>query len=380
MPRRLALAAILATPLSSAPAQQPAPPTSEQLRELLTPARQKHDVPALGAAVVTSKGPVAVAVVGVRKRGAKAEATTADRFHIGSDTKAMTAAMVATLVEEGKLRWETTVAEGFPDLAKSMPEATRGVTLAQLLAHTSGLPAGDAAFWKRVPRAGSLRAQRLAAVKIALAGKPKYQPGAKFVYANLGYVIAGAMAERVADAPWEELMHKRLLGPLGMKSAGFGPAGDAKALDQPWAHDAAGTPIPPGPDADNPPVMGPAGTEHCSLGDWSKFIADQLKGARGEKALLKPETYKKLHAPMFAAQDSYTVGGWGHIEMEKAGGLVLHHDGSNTMNYAVAWLVPGRDFAVLVVCNQAGAGERACHQVRDEILKQFLPPGPDGAK
>ena len=63
-----------------------------------------------------------------------------------------------------------------------------------------------------------------------------------------------------------------------------------------------------GPTVDNRAVLGPAGTVHCSIEDWSKFIADQLRGARGERALLKADTYKTLHTPRFAA--TYTFG-WG---------------------------------------------------------------------
>ena len=55
-----------------------------------------------------------------------------------------------------------------------------------------------------------------------------------------------------------------------------------------------------GPIVDSPPVIGPAGTVHCSIASWSRFIADHLRGARGERALLKAETYQALHTPASA--------------------------------------------------------------------------------
>jgi CubicO group peptidase (beta-lactamase class C family) len=351
-----------------------AAPTAKQLGELLEPVRKKHDLPALAAAVVNRKGVVALAAVGVRKRGERVPMTPGDQFHLGSDTKAMTATMIARLVESGKLAWETTLEKAFPELAPSMAADLRKVTLVQLLTHHSGLPANLRGGWRQVPREGTAREQRKVALKRALAEKPAHEPGSKFLYSNLGYVVAGAMAEEAAGESWETLMEKRLFKPLGITTAGYGAAGRPGKVEQPWGHDEKGRPVEPGPLGDNPPVMGPAGTVHCSLGDWGRFIADQLRGARGGRALLRPETYKKLHTSPFK-DEFYTVGGWGgDAKGPRVGGLVLSHDGSNTMNFATAWLAPGRDFAVLVVANQGmPAGEEGCHEAREQILMRFLP-------
>jgi hypothetical protein len=56
----------------------------------------------------------------------------------------------------------------------------------------------------------------------------------------------------------------------------------------------------------------------------------------------------------------------------QAGGLLLTHDGNNTMNHAVAWVAPARDLAILVVTNYGGkAGGQACHEAKDELLKVY---------
>jgi hypothetical protein len=106
-----------------------------------------------------------------------------------------------------------------------------------------------------------------------------------------------------------------------------------------------------GPAVDNPEVMGPAGTVHYSLSDWAKFVGDQLRGDRGERALLRTESYKHLHTPAFGGD---YASGLLVTERPWGGGTVLTHAGSNTMNYAVVWLAPKRDFAVLVCTNQGG--------------------------
>jgi CubicO group peptidase (beta-lactamase class C family) len=340
-----------------------------RLNELLETVRRTHGVPALAGAIVTGDGLTAVGAVGVRKAGTDVAVTIDDEWHLGSDTKAMTAAMIGALVERNTLTWETTPADIFPDLAASMTPALRQVTFLHLLSHRAGLPADIA--WGLIPRTGSTREQRLTAFKRAASSKLLAEPGVQFLYSNLGYVIAGAMAEKAADTAWEVLMRSLVFDPLGMTGVGFGGTGTPGRIDQPWGHAANGKPVASnGPDMDNPPVLGPAGTVHCPLRDWAKFIADQLRGARGEKALLKEETYKTLQTPPFGGD--YALG-WLIASRDWGGGTVLTHSGSNTMNFAVAWLAPCRDFAVIVVCNQGGpTASKACDEAASKLIRLHL--------
>ena len=312
--------------------------------------REKYDVPAIAGAIVTSKGLERCGVAGVRKRGAEVAVTTNDLWHLGSDTKAMTAALVGVLVEAGKLKWDTTVAEVFPELAASLPPAMTNLTLKHFLSHRAGLPAN--LNWGKF-KEGSVQEQRRQVVREALAKKPESAPGAKYSYSNLGYVIVGVMIEKVTRQPWEDAMRERVFKPLGMTSAGFGGTGTPGQLDQPWPHGRGGKPVSAnGPAMDNPPVLSPAGRVHCSIQDWAKFIADQLRGARGEPALLKKASYEVMHAPPSGGE--YALG-WLVVKRPWGGGLVLNHAGCNTMNYANVWVAPLKDFAVLVCINQGDA-------------------------
>jgi CubicO group peptidase (beta-lactamase class C family) len=318
---------------------------------LLEPIRVKHQLPALGGAIVTSQGVRALGVTGVRKTGTDVAATADDLWHLGSDTKAMTAVVVAKLVEQRKLTWDTTIEAVLPKQAANARPAFGAITLLQLLSHRAGLVAN--LDWPQLSRTpGDPRAQRLAAVVKAASTPLSSPPGTKYEYSNLGYVIAAAMAETVADRAWEDAIRTMVFAPLGITSAGFGGTGTPGTTDQPWPHQANGRPMPSnGPDVDNPPIMGPAGTVHCSLGDWAKFAADQLRGLQGHGALLTPESYKFLHTPPFGGN---YMAGWLVLDRPWAGGTVYSHAGSNTMNYAVVWLAPLKDFAVLVVTNQGG--------------------------
>jgi len=349
---------------------QTAPATVDdpRIKEILEPLRQKHNLPAMAAALVTGQGLEIAGAVGVRKAGTDVPVTIEDLWHLGSDTKAMTAAMIGGLVEKGVLKWETTVSDIFPDLPDSAPAALKKATLLHLLSHRSGLP-GDIP-WGLVRRNVPTREQRLAVLKIAAGLKAAAEPPAPFLYSNLGYVIAGTMAEKAADSAWEDLMKKMIFEPLGMTGAGFGGTGTPGQVDQPWPHMPNGAPAAKnGPDMDNPPVIGPAGIVHCRLADWAKFVADQLRGERGETALLKPETYRRLHTPPF--EGNYALG-WGIADIEWAGGRVLTHNGSNSMNYASVYLAPERGFAVLVVTNQGGGpAGAACYEAARDIIRKF---------
>ena len=316
---------------------------------LLVPIRQKHQVPAMAAALVTSKGLVTVGVVGTRQRGTEIPVTLNDLWHLGSDTKAMTATLAAKLVEKGSLRWESTVGEVFPDMAAGFDPEARTITVLQLLSHRSGLKPN--AEWVRYRGADGAK-ERMRVVKGELAKAPPHKPGTHYEYSNLGYVIAGAIAEKVTGKSWEQAMRDEVFGPLGMTSVGFGGTGTPGQVDQPWGHYKDGRPVAGnGPDVDNPPVLSPAGRVHCTIQDWARFIADQLRGDRGEPALLHPASYQRLHTPPFGGD--YALG-WLVVERKWAGGMALNHAGDNTMNCANVWVAPRRDFAVLVCVNQSG--------------------------
>lgn len=343
------------------------PTQDKKLAGILEPLREKHKLPALAAAVISSKGLQRVAAVGSRKRGDKTPVTVNDQWHIGSDTKAMTATLIGKLVEETKLRFNLTLGDAFPDHKKSMAEGVAGITLQQLLTHRSGFVKDPPGGWWVFDGKQSVVAQRRKLVAAILKAKPAAKPGEKFLYSNVGYVIAAAMAERVTKQPWETLMAKRVFAPLKINSAGFGPAGSVKNVKQPWPHNAKGVAYPPTKFTDNPAIVGPAGRVHVSLPDWSRFLADQLAGARGVKGLLKSETYKSLLTPQ--AGEHYAPGGW----IALRGGRVLSHDGSNTFNYCTAWLFVDRDLGLVVVCNQGGAAaKKACHEGANQIVLQEL--------
>ena len=316
--------------------------------------RVNAKLPALGAALVSSEGVQHLATTGIRKRGDKTPVTNDDLWHLGSDGKAMTATMVARLVEKGQMKWEQMLGETFPELAPKMSAEMKAITLTQLLSHRGGL---DANFnlVNYVGKSDLMKA-RIEVIEEAAKSKLKSKPGEKHLYSNWGYVIAGAMAERAAGKSWEQLMRDEVFAPLNMKSAGFGGTGSVGNIDQPWPHTANGKPAESnGPEMDNLPVMSPAGTIHMTLADWGRFVAEHMRGAQGKSTFLKKETFAILQTPI---ANDYAMG-WIAASRSWAGGMALNHAGDNTLNFALVWAAPQKDFAILVVTNQSGAFEVA---------------------
>jgi len=125
-----------------------APANFADLNQSLEAIRKKYDLPAL-AVVATKDGQICNrAAVGIRKWGDPTPVTTNDVFHIGSCTKSMTATLTAMLIDDGKLRWDTTIAEVFPELKGQMDRRYESVTVEKLLRHRGGVPGNppDAAW------------------------------------------------------------------------------------------------------------------------------------------------------------------------------------------------------------------------------------------
>lgn len=360
--------------------QQADPASAGELAAILEPIRARNKLPALAGAIISGGQVRQIGAVGVRRAGDETPVHVDDLFHIGSCTKAMTATLIATLVEDGTLPagWNTTIADVFGDLP--MVDAWRSVTIEQLLHNRGGAPAHLNAdgLWARLWEfKGSSREARMELVRGTLSRPPG--PVGRYIYSNAGFSIAGAMAEQVTDTSWEDLMRARIFDPLGMTSAGFGAPGTADTLDQPRGHHANSKPEEPGPRADNPPAIGPASIVHCSLADWARFIA--LHQARAEPNLLglSRETLDRLQTPAAGPGDSYAMGWlvatrpWAKGTDEGSTGRVLNHAGSNTLWYAVTWVAPERDFAVLIASNQGGSiATRACDEAAWALIQHHI--------
>src|SRR5262245_48683428 len=248
--------------------------TEDAVQQQIDAIRTKANLPALGGAIVTTEGLDEAWVSGVRANGHAEEVELDDAWHLGSCTKSMTATLVALLVEAGKLSWDAPLEKLLPECAPTMDEAYRKVTLPLLLSHRAGVPndASRDGLWSSFCTAGHAEKptkQRARMAKAMLSWPPLHAPGTKYQYSNFGASIAGHVTEVAMQESYETLMIDWLFDPLGMTTAGFDAPGEhdeSGTIDAIRGHRADGTPIEPGPGADNPPAIGPGGRAHASLG------------------------------------------------------------------------------------------------------------------
>lgn len=342
------------------PAAAPTPPLSQAGLETL---RQRAGAPAMAAAGSSRAGRTLSFVTGVRAAGRAEAVTRNDLWHLGSITKAMTGTLVARAAEAGAVSWDDRVGDVLGAAIPDMRPAYRDVTFRHLISHRAGLAANiEWAELLAFPRESSdVRADRIAYARHGLVREPAGAKETHFEYSNTGYVIAGAMLEAKLGAPWETLIAAHVFEPLGMASAGFGAPGRAGAYDQPLGHgpglealadgqdDEALTPFPPGPMADNPAVLGPAGRVHANFADTLKFLAAH----RDRTAFLSAAGWRTLHAPPFGGP--YAMG-W----MVRDGGA-LWHNGSNTLWYAEVLVDRARGAASVAAVNDGRAGLVGAH-------------------
>ena len=212
---------------------------------------------------------------GVREHGKPGQVDADTLFQIGSNTKAFTAAALAILVDEGKIRWDDKVLDHLPQFRMYDPYVTREFTIRDLLTHRSGLGlgAGDLMFF---PPTDFTRADVMHGLRFL---KPVSSFRSQFDYDNLLYMVAGEIIPAVTGQSWEDFVEKRIMDPLKMRpcAATYGRIPDRGDVAAPHVVvEGKLTAIP----VANIDVVGPAGTINCSINGMSKWLQTQLAAGK----------------------------------------------------------------------------------------------------
>ncbi|MFE1024761.1 serine hydrolase domain-containing protein [Streptomyces sp. NPDC058818] len=260
------------------------------------------------------------------------------QYRIGSITKTFTAVLVLRLRDEGLLDL------GDP-LEKHLPGTGAGeATIAELLAHSGGLAAeSPAPWWERTP--GSLRPE-LADV---LGKQPLLHPvGRRHHYSNPGYTLLGALVEKLRGAPWEDVLRREVLEPLGLdRTAGRprAPYAGGWAV-HPWADVMLAEP------AEDLGRMAPAGQLWSTTGDLARFAVFL---ARGDDRVLSAETVREMRAPAAAAEAADVLDGAAYglgLQIQRWDGrLLVGHSGSLPGFLANLTISVEDDVAAVVLTN-----------------------------
>jgi len=192
---------------------------------------ETFDVPGMTVAIVEQGRPSEVRSYGVRRLGEPAKVDEHTLFAIGSTTKAFTTALLAMLVDEGKLTWDTKVADVLPGFKMYDPYVSSEMTVRDIVTHRSGLGpgAGDLLFF---PPTSFTRAEIIHKLRFI---KPVTSFRSAFAYDNLLYIVAGEVIATVEKSSWEDVVRKRILAPLQMNETTTTSALPASA-NRAWPH------------------------------------------------------------------------------------------------------------------------------------------------
>jgi D-alanyl-D-alanine carboxypeptidase len=315
----------------------------EKVDKLASEALAKSGVPSASVAVVRDGQVVYLKAYGDARVEPRAAAAPGMRYSIGSISKQFTAAAVLLLQEQGKLSLDDKVSKFFPELTRAGE-----VSIRQLLSHTSGYTD----YWPQdyVPPF-MLRPATSRDIMDAWARKPlDFEPGTKWQYSNTGYVVAGAIVEKVAGVPLLQFLREKFFAPLGMKSVtdineerlteadatgyqrfALGPPRVAPKEGKGWLFAAAEL----------------AMTAE-DLAKWDISIM--------ERKILKPSSYRELEREIVLDNGLGTRYGLGVFVRSEAGRRSLSHGGEVSGFTSENVVFPDERVAVVALTNQDAIG------------------------
>jgi len=280
------------------------------------------------------------------------------RFAIGSTTKAITAAAIGMLVDEGLLEWDDRVIDHMPNFRLYDPFVTREVTIRDLLTHRAGLGNADFLWYEQDTTSEEI----LEKVRLV---EPAYSLRSGFVYQNIMYLAAGAVVEAVSGTPWEEFVQRRIFEPLGMTETIPLLAPTVGAPNVATPHFMVDDELLVIENASVDPVA-PAGSVWSSVHDMSKWLIMLLGDgvAPDGTRLLAPRTVRELftqqvtlrpaqlYPTMALIQPGWAGYGLGWFQHDYRGQKVDFHTGSIDGMVAIAGLIRDEGLGVYVLANR----------------------------
>ncbi|MCF6404331.1 beta-lactamase family protein [Chitinophaga filiformis] len=254
--------------------------------------RQHYKVPELAFAVVSSDSVLECHVLGVRRANTTYAAQPGDRFHIGSNTKAITAFIAALLVQEKKIQWNTTILTLFPELRWRTRYVYDTVTLANLLNFRGRLQGYSYNSERPAFRDlhGDYAAQRMQLAANFLTQAPLKPDKNGLTPSNVDYIMAGLMLEKASGKSYKTLVQE-LGARLGINFRFDYP--NLKDTTQPWGHDENLQPLVPAESYKMNWLLA-AGNINVSIEEYTRFVRVLLMGLKGKSDLLPKKTFEQL--------------------------------------------------------------------------------------
>ena len=317
-------------------------------------------VPGAAIAIIRNDSLIYAKGYGLKEIGKPDRVDERTIFAIGSSSKAFTAAGVALLVDERKVRWDDPANRHLPQLQLFDPYATREITVRDLLSHRSGLSRGELLWYgSAFDRNEILRRVRFQ--------EPSWSFRSQFGYQNVMYLAAGELSAHVAGTSWDDLIENRIFEPLGMtqsnttvrKLAGMsnlatphGEINDTVRVLQ-WRN------------IDN---IAPAGSINSNVVEMANWVRLQLnKGKFGGKQIITSAQIEEMHKPhtivplegawkLFNPNSNFLLYGMGWFMNDYRGKKVVQHGGNIDGMTALVAMIPEDNFGMVILTNMNGSG------------------------
>ncbi|QZA77555.1 beta-lactamase family protein [Deefgea tanakiae] len=326
-----------------------------QLQTQVEQFRHQHHLPGVGV-VLVQNDTILSACSGQRRIDAPAFIQNSDSFPLGALSKAVTATLVARWVEQGKLRWDSTLADLLPAWRDQMRTEFQSVTVLQLLQHRAGLARGfgDLKYSNLLAMlGGNPSANRSTAARWILQQAYIGEVNQRTHYSNIGYFIVAIIIELLGSNTYENILQQQLFSELSLHPhlSNTSSVQGHQSLKTNWFSKPRWHKVNKEERQDlarlNPTVR-------LSQSEYGIFLREHLRGLRGQSTLLSPASFQQLHTPI----DHYALG-WSIIRSAEFGPLSVHDSTEDGYTHYTL-LMPSQNRAIAILCN----AESACSDAK----------------
>jgi len=316
-------------------------------------------VPGVAIAIVRNDSLIFAKGYGVRELGKADAVNERTIFAIGSASKAFTAAAVALMVDDRKVKWDDPAATYLPGFQLFDPYASREITVRDLLSHRSGLARGDFLWYgTEFDRDEILKRVRLL--------QPSWSFRSQFGYQNLMYLAAGQVVAKAANASWDQVIQSRIFDPLGMTVSNTSTRPLASMANVATPHGEIDDTVRAiaWRNIDN---IAPAGSINSNVVEMAQWVRLQLNGGKvGSRQLITSAQIEEMHKPhtivplegawkLFSPASNFLLYGLGWFLQDFRGKKVVQHGGNIDGMSALVAMIPEDRFGMVVLTNAGGS-------------------------
>lgn len=317
-------------------------------------AMKRWDVPGLAIGIIKDGNVIYSKGFGYKDLKTKEPVTANTLFSIASSTKSFTATLAAMIVDEKIMSFDVPLITYFPDFRMYDQAATNKITLRDLLTHRTGIPRQK--FFSLI--ASGNRKDVRSSMRYF---EPSMDFRYYFQYCNETFTVAGDMVAEKAGMTWEDLIRKRILGPLNMNSTilSISDLKDKTDYAKPYiVWDTA----PEEMDYHNADLLGPAGSIISNVEDLSKWVLFNLnRGKVGDKQLINPQRLLQIQSPQIvipgltrSLETSFQSYGMGWFIDYYRGRLHIHHAGGLYGFTSMISFMPNDNIGIVILANLNG--------------------------